>query len=61
MIYLTGVVFAIILGWFSIMDAEDEECSLVIPECALIAVPILAIFSWLAVILIILVEFKKRR
>ena len=60
MIYLTGVIIAIIFGWLSIMFTEDRECNILVPRCALVAVPLLAIFSWLTVVLIILVELRQR-
>ena len=59
-LYWIGVMLAIVLGWLAILDIKDKECNLTIPECSLISVPLLALFSWLTVILIILVEFRKR-
>ena len=59
-IYLTGVLTSIILELFGLTFSHDKDCNIKVLQCTLIAVPIFSLFSWLSVIIIILVEFRQR-
>ena len=59
-IYFSGIFISIILGLIGLAFSDDDDCNILIPQCALIAVPIFSLFSWLSVLIIILVEFRQR-
>ena len=63
-IYFSGILISIILGLIVLTFSNDDDCNISIPQCALIAAPIFSLFSWLSVLvivlIIVLVEFRQR-
>jgi uncharacterized Tic20 family protein len=59
-IYWLGVAVSLMLMLFFLTITKDNDCNIKLVECVIVSILVSLIFSWLALIIMILAEIRER-